>query len=109
MKLIDIRTHNGSRHYLCLPKDTDWNALYELAIQLPDAKIVQFTGEESTQPQLIFSFRGHHFLIRSQSNQLQFLVRDPNCSDLIVYQVARHFCEMLTQKSKKHGDAKMKG
>jgi len=95
MRLIDIRTCDGSRQYLCLPRAVAWNALRDHAMQLPEAEVVNFVGEGLAQAWLDFVFRGHRFLVRGHDGQFHFFVRDPHCPDLIVYQVARHFKELL--------------
>jgi hypothetical protein len=41
-----------------------------------------------------FTHRGHRFLVSEQGGKFCFLVRDPQCPDLILYQVATH-CEKL--------------
>jgi hypothetical protein len=94
VKLIDERTPDGSRHFARWSHTASWEALYDHVRSLPNAEMVNFVSQQDAPPWLNFTFRGHHFVIHSHEGQSQLFVRDPQCSDLILYQVGRHF-EML--------------
>jgi hypothetical protein len=105
MKLIDIRTRDGSRHFLSLPQSTAWIAVRGHAMRLPQLEILNFVDSEDLQARLEFLFLGHRFLIQGIDRQHHFFVSDPNCSDLIVYQVARHFSQLAEPSNKPLNDA----
>jgi hypothetical protein len=105
MKLIDIRTRDGSRHFLSLPQLAAWIVLRRHALQLPQLKILNFMEGDDLQARLEFSFLGHRFLIQHIDRQHHFFVNDPDCSDLIVYQVARHFSQLIEPSIEPLNDA----
>ena len=95
MKLIDERTPDGSRHFARLPKIASWETVRDYVLLLGSARVVNYVGEWPGQPWLDFTFRGHRFLIHCHENQLRLCVRDPQCSDLILYEVGLHFSRLL--------------
>ena len=95
MKLIDQRTPDGSRHFAKLPKVTPWEVVRDHVLLLGSAKVVNYVDEGLAKPWLDFTFRGHRFLIHCHENELRMFVRDPLCSDLILYEVGVHFERLL--------------
>ena len=95
MKLIDERTPDGSRHFAKLPKIAPWEVVRDHVLLLGSARVVNYVGEGPSEPWLDFTFRGHRFLIHSHENQFRLFVRDPQCSDLILYEVGLHFEQLL--------------
>jgi hypothetical protein len=91
MRLIDERAPDGSRHFANLPKSTPWQVVRDHVLFLDSAKVVNYIDEQVAIPWLDFTFRGHRFLIHSHENQLRLFVRDPQCSDLILFEVGTHF------------------
>ncbi len=95
MKLIDERTPDGSRHFSRLHHVADWENVRDHALLLPGAEIANFVRSELAEAWLDFSFRGHRFQIRSRQQHLHLFVDDPQCSDLLLYQVGRHFERLM--------------
>jgi hypothetical protein len=95
MKLIDERTPDGSRHFAQLPKTAPWEAVRDHVLLLGNARVVNFVSDGRAQPWLDFTFRGHRFLIHCHENQFCLFVRDPQCSDLVLYEVGLHFEGLL--------------
>ncbi|MBU4271261.1 MAG: hypothetical protein KKA28_05295 [Planctomycetes bacterium] len=95
MKLIDERTLDGSRRFTHLPRVADWISVRDHVLLLPGAEMVNFIGGEMAQDWLDFAFRGRRFLIRGHDDHFHLFVDDPQCSDLILYQVGRHFEQLL--------------
>jgi hypothetical protein len=91
MQLIDIRTSDGSRHFVRLPKHVSWKALCEHIGLLPGDN---FFSNWIAQPRLEFTFRGHRFTVRDSGREFHFYVCDPRCSDVALYQLA-YYCEQL--------------
>ncbi len=91
MRLFDERTRDGSRHFASLPQGASWGSLCDWILLLPNAEIVNFTTGAQAQAWLDFHFRGHRFSIVARDGQLHFYVRDPQCPDLILYQIGCHF------------------
>ena len=95
MRLIDERTPDGSRHFACLPQAATWAAVCDHVLLLPDAEMINFVGEGLAQAWLDFRFRRHRFLINARDGRFRLFVRDPQCPDLILYQVGYHFERLL--------------
>lgn len=91
MKLIDQRTADGSRHFACLPQAVSWTALQDRVALLPDAQLLSFVAEGIARGWLDFCFRQHRFLINAHDGHFHLFVHDPQCPDLILFQVGSHF------------------
>lgn len=94
MQLIDRRTDDGSRQFARLPKTSTWHALRDHILLLPGAKIANFVAGGVTPAWIDFTYRDHRFLIGQKAGKLCLVVRDPQCPDVTLYQVASH-CEKL--------------
>ena len=106
MKLIDERASDGSRHFAKLPKISPWEVVRDHVLLLGSAKVVNYIDEGIASPWLDFTFRGHRFLIHCHENQLRLFVRDPQCSDLILYEVGTHFERLLGEMEDEGGRGK---
>jgi len=95
MKLIDRRTDDGSRHFVCLPAGTDWHTLRDHIPDLPGAELADHLPNGVSQVRIGFTYRGHHFAVSEQQGEYRLFVRDPQCSDVTLYRVGRHFEDML--------------
>ena len=95
MRLIDQRTRDGSRHFAYLPQGASWGTLYDYVLLLPGAEMINFVGEGPAKAWLDFRFRRHRFLIDARDGRFRLFVRDPQCLDLILYQVGCHFQRLL--------------
>ncbi len=95
MKLIDRRTADGSRQFVCLPKTASWSALRRHVATLPGAEVAGCEADGPAFPWLGFTYRGHSFTVRQQGEEFHFFVADPRCPDLSLYQVAAHCAELL--------------
>jgi len=94
MRLIDVRSSDGSRHFARLPKTAPWDALREHVARLSGVETVSLVVPGPIGPWLDFTFRGHFFRVHNGGQEFHFFVRDPRCSDVSLYQVASH-CEKL--------------
>jgi hypothetical protein len=97
MRLVDERTPDGSRHFACLPQTAAWASVCDYAMALPSAKLVNFVNDAHAGAWLDFCFRQHRFLISAHEGRLRLFVRDPQCPDLILYQVGCHFSQLLEE------------
>jgi hypothetical protein len=97
MKLIDERTPDGSRYFARLPKVAPWEVVRDHVLLLGNARVVNYVGNGPGEPWLDFTFRGHRFLIHAHENQFQLFVRDPQCSDLVLYEVGLHFEQLFAR------------
>jgi len=94
MRLIDLRTTDGSRHFASLPRPADWSAMRDHVRGLSGAKTLCYFSEDRKSPRMDFSFRRHYFLIAPRGDSIELFVQDPQCPDLILYEVGRHFEQM---------------
>jgi hypothetical protein len=94
MQLIDRRTDDGSRHFASLPKTCTWQAFCEHVLLLPGAQIANFVAAGVAEAWIDFTCQDHQFSVSEQGGKFCFFVRDPQCPDLTLYQVASH-CEKL--------------
>jgi hypothetical protein len=99
MKLIDVRTEDGSRQFACVPKYGTWRTLHEQVGRLPGATVHNFVAEGVAGPWMEFSFRGHRFLVQERDGDWWLCVRDPQCPDTLLYQVASHLAETGRQQT----------
>jgi hypothetical protein len=95
MRLLDERTADGSRHFAQFSRAVAWNRIRDHAMLLGGAKIVNSIDGEIAAPWLDFLFRGHRFLIRGHGDQLRLSVYDPQCPDLLLFEVGVHFERLL--------------
>lgn len=100
MKLIDNRTRDGSRHFATLPKITTWGGLCDHILLLPATEMVNFIANWPGRAWIDFQFRQHCFAINACDELFHLYVRDPQCPDLILYQVGCHF-EQLAETADK--------
>jgi hypothetical protein len=96
-KRIDVRIADGSRLCFSVPQTAAWDALRDHALRLPGAQLLEFVGQGFARARLESAFRDHRFFIFGRDGQLHVAVREPHCSDLIVYQVAQH-CDELAAR-----------
>ena len=95
MKLIDLRTDDGSRHFTRLPKTASVEDLREHLATMEGVGIGDLTGSGPAQRHLEFSYQDHQFWIRLDRQHFHFFVRNPQCSDVHLYQVALHCLKLL--------------
>jgi hypothetical protein len=100
MILLDERTADGSRHFARWPRAVTWAALCDHLRLLPDVEVVNLIGPHLDAAWLDFTFRGHRFAIHNHGSQFHFSVWDPQCSDMILYRVGRHFERLLGEVAK---------
>ena len=94
MKLIDLRTDDGSRHFTRLPKTASVEDLRDHLTVLGGVGIGESAGSEATRAHLEFSYQDHQFWVRFDREHFHFFVRNPQCSDVHLYRVAMH-CQQL--------------
>lgn len=95
MMLIDARTRDGSRHFTSLPQAAAWEDIHDHAMLLAGAEMLNCVVGELARAWIDFSFRRHRFRIHARDGLYRLFVRDPQCPDLILYQVGAHFEQLL--------------
>lgn len=93
--MLDIRMHDGSRHFGDLPQVVDWHAVRDHVAVLPGAVLTGFVTDHVTEAWIDFSYAGHHFAINDQLGDYWFFVEDPACSDEVLRRVLTHFALLL--------------
>jgi len=100
MKLLDRRLPDGSRHFARL-SIAPWAVVRDHVRLLQEAEVLNFVDDRAAMAWLDFSFRGHRFLIHNHGIHFHLSVRDPQCSDLILYHVGRHFEQLVETSGRK--------
>ena len=99
MNLLNIRMHDGSRHFAGLPIRASWQELRAHLAQLPGAAETAFITDLVTESWLDFTYRGQHFSVNDQFGEFWFFVTDPACDDSLLHSVVNHFAALLGQES----------
>jgi hypothetical protein len=99
-RLIDMRMHDGSRHFAGLPETYDvaspqWYALRDHVAQLAGASLRGFVTDDVTEAWIDFEFRGQKFSLNNQHGEWWFFVDDPSCPDPVLHEVLDHFERLL--------------
>ena len=100
MKLIDKRTRDGSRHFATLPQIVTWGGVCDHILLLPGAETINFIADWPGRAWIDFQFRQHRFAINARIGLFRLFVRDPQCPDLILYQVGCHFERLIEEADK---------
>lgn len=90
MRLIDERTPDGSRRFARVPWAGAWKNLFRHLFLLPGAAPADGAHADSLMEKLDFYFHGHQFQVVYCGEELHLVVRDPLCSDQLLFQVAYH-------------------
>lgn len=93
IKLFDLRMHDGSRQFLTLPESMPWNLLRDHVAELEGVKVTGYLTDQVAEVWTDFTFRGQKFTINNQFGEYWFFVKNPNCPDEILQQVAEHCAE----------------
>jgi len=92
MRLIDERMPDGSRRFMTLAQQVDWDVVYENVSSLAGSRIINFVANGGALKRLDFHYLGNRFLISGQNGHVNLSVDDPQCSDLILYHVSSVIC-----------------
>lgn len=95
MELLDDRMHDGSRNFLLLPVGSTppirlLFRVFTLWGAYPTAYIPSLS-----ESWIDFKYRKHCFSINNQNGDFWFFVKDPECSNDLVREVAEHFRAVL--------------
>ncbi len=95
--LINVRMHDGSRHFLSLPQSRSWYAVRDYVAKLDSAILTDFLCDEVTEAWIDFTFAHHTFTINNQFGEYWFFVKDCECPDSVLQSVAEHFNGILRE------------
>lgn len=99
--MLNEKTKNlmrdGARHFVDMPEVIFFDDLYEHAEKLAGAAINEFETDGVVEMWLAFEFRGHEFFINNQLGDYRFFVKDPDCPEEILLEIADHFRKLLEQ------------
>ncbi|MCK6531485.1 MAG: hypothetical protein L6Q84_00830 [Polyangiaceae bacterium] len=102
--LIDLRMHDGSRHFGSLPEHLgaeppEWHVIRDAVPALAGAALSDFVTDEVTEAWIHFQWRGQRFAINNQHGEWWFFVDDPSCPDALLAAVLEHFETALSPRS----------
>jgi len=86
---------DGSRCFLALRPEADWYAVRDHVVSLNGATLENFLTDGVTEAWIDFSYSGHQFSINDSPGEYWFFVKQPDCPDSILDEVARHFVSLL--------------
>jgi hypothetical protein len=99
-RIIDVRMHDGSRHFGSLPERYDvdapeWHRVRDRAARLPGVSDQRFLTDDVTEAWIDFAWHGHAFSINNQAGAWWFFVTDPACPVAVLERVLAHFEPLL--------------
>ena len=97
-RLIDMRMHDGSRHFGDLPQTRLWYDVRDHVEKLSGAVLTGFVTDHVTEAWIDFSYADHRFSINDQYGDYWFFVEDPACPDAVLLQVLNHFEHVLGKR-----------
>lgn len=96
--LLDMRMHDGSRHFGGVPQTVLWYEMRDAVGTLPGASLAGFVTDGVTEAWIDFTYANHHFSINDQFGEYWFFVDDPACPDGILIRVLKHFEEVARSR-----------
>lgn len=93
--LLDMRMHDGSRHFGGVPQTVLWYEMRDAVETLSGASLAGFVTDGVTEAWIDFTYEGHRFAINDQFGEYWFFVDDPSCPDEILIRVLRHFEDVV--------------
>jgi hypothetical protein len=90
MELLDIRMHDGSRHFVSLPESWPWDEFRDYLKVLDGVMVTDHLTDGVTEVWIDFEFRGHKFTVNNQFGEYWFFVDDPCCDEDILNAVVEH-------------------
>ena len=96
ISLLDVRAHDGSRQFAAFPQTRLWYDVRDHVSSLAGAILTGFVCDNVTEARIDFTYGGQSFTINDQFGEYWFFVNDPNCSEELLADVARHFAHILT-------------
>ncbi len=94
-ELLNIKMCDGSRQFASLSETLYFDELREFAKKLKGAKETNFLTDCVTEVWFDFEFRRQNFSISNQFGEYWFFVKNPDCPDGILFEVAEHFRKLL--------------
>ena len=98
-QLIDLRMHDGSRHFGGFPErgfaEPDWFLLRDAIATLPGAVATGFVTDHVTEAWIDFTCGGHTFSLNNQCGEWWCFVQDPGAPDALLRSVLVHFAAVL--------------
>lgn len=98
LPLIDLRMHDGSRHFGSLPDNGDFESLRDVLSQLAGVQVTKFVTDQLTEAWIHFTYQQHLFAANTQLGEWWFFVDDPTCPDEILRGVLAHAGKFLRRQ-----------
>jgi len=95
MRFVDLRLHDGSRHFISLPERVSGRELRNHIERLNGARITDAITESIMEAWIDFEYAGHSFAVYNHYAEWWFSVNDPNCPDETLGAVANHCAGLL--------------
>ena len=98
--IVEMRMHDGSRHFGSLPQAVLWYDVRDHVATLPGATVTEFVCDGVTEGWICFSYQGYEFSINDQFGEYWFFVQAPDCFDAVLQKVLAHFEKLLAPQRK---------
>jgi hypothetical protein len=95
IKLLDIRSKDGSRQFFDLQKSISWDDLIIHLKKLDQLEIKEFLPSPDLGSWLDFSFKKFEFSVNEQIGMYWFFVENSSCPDEVLYQLAEHLSAII--------------
>jgi hypothetical protein len=87
--IFDVRIRDGSRQFADVPERVLPSRMRMIIARLPGAEVVSFTASVAEiEAWIEFRFRGFDFAVNNQNNEFWLFVRQPECPEEILREVA---------------------
>lgn len=93
--LFEMKMKDGSRHFMDMPEVVFFDDFADHVENLEGALITEFITDGVVEMWLDFDYREHQFSVTNQLGDYWFFVRDPQCPDEILLEIAAHFRQLL--------------
>ncbi|QDT57072.1 hypothetical protein Pan44_51370 [Caulifigura coniformis] len=90
-KIVDLRMKDGSRQFADVPERVLPGQLRKIIAKLPGVEIVSFIASVAEiEAWIEFRYRDYDFAINNQNVEYWLFVRQPECPEEILREVALH-------------------
>ncbi|HVJ86476.1 MAG TPA: hypothetical protein VM452_12585 [Caulifigura sp.] len=91
LKLLDVRMKDGSRNFADVPERLLPSQMRKHIARLPGVVIQSFAASVGEiEAWIEFRFRGYDFSMNNQNREYWLFVKQPDCPDEILREVATH-------------------
>jgi hypothetical protein len=95
MKFLNNIMHDGSRQFLALPQSKSWEGLFVWIKGYMGVTDSVLLSDGVTEAWIDFEYKGQTISVNNQFGEYWFFVKNPECSDLVLSEIANHCFQYL--------------